>query len=98
MNVIGDRNSWVSNSDAPKNAATDPAPASAMASGSNGAFRLAGGASSKVSTVSTSAASETPATTKKRGPPRVGLRLDAADRGAERDGAEDAQIHDHRGL
>ena len=71
----------MSSSEAPKNAATEPAPANAMASGSNGALRLAGGASSKVKTVRTSAVSETPATTKNRGrqasacawmPPTVG--------------------------
>ena len=54
-------------SEAPKKAATQPTAASPIAGRSRGESGLAGGASSKVSTASTSATAETPATIQKSG-------------------------------
>jgi hypothetical protein len=55
-NVTGSRNRWVSSSEAPKNAATQPPVANPRASGSRGLRRSTGGTSSKVRSDSTSAA------------------------------------------
>ena len=54
-------------SEAPKNAATQPTAARAIAGRSRGESRLAGGASSKVRTASTRAAIEIPATIQNSG-------------------------------
>src|ERR1700745_4152921 len=59
--ATGFKNAWVVNSEAPQNAATEPAVAKAMALPSRGALRLTGGASSKVSRASISARTAMPA-------------------------------------
>jgi hypothetical protein len=65
--VRASRNRWVSSSEAPKNAATQPLVASPRASGSLGALRFSGGVSSKVKSDSTSAASAVPAVIQNNG-------------------------------
>ncbi len=65
--VTGPRKRWVSSSEAPKNAAAHPDAARPIATGSRGASRSAGGASSNVNSESRSAASEIPATIQNSG-------------------------------
>lgn len=66
-NTIRSSMRWVSSSEAPKNAAAEPRPASPIATQSHGALRSSGGWSSKVRTTSRSAIPPTPATIQNSG-------------------------------
>ena len=67
MTATGSRNRWVSSSEAPQNAATEPVAARPMASPSLGALGSAGGASWKVSSDISRPAAAIPATIQNSG-------------------------------